>query len=52
MEGSVILDEEGKMPPGIVRVSPAKYSKTLLIAGYEGMPELELKDYWVDREMR
>jgi dienelactone hydrolase len=33
----------------MVRVSPAKYFKTLYIPGYEGMPELELKDYWIDR---
>ena len=33
----------------MVRVSPAKYSKTLFIPGYEGMPELALKDYWIDQ---
>ncbi len=49
MESSVILDEEGKIPSGMVRVSPVKYPKTLSIAGYEGMPELALKDYWIDR---
>jgi eukaryotic-like serine/threonine-protein kinase len=32
----------------MVRVSPAKYSSTLYIPGYEGMPELDLKDYWID----
>jgi formylglycine-generating enzyme required for sulfatase activity/dienelactone hydrolase len=48
-EGSVALDEIGKIPPGMVRVSPGKYSKTLYIPGYEGMPELALKDYWVDQ---
>jgi eukaryotic-like serine/threonine-protein kinase len=47
--GSVTLDEVDKIPPGMVRVSPAKYFKTLFIPGYEGMPELELKDYWIDR---
>ena len=46
---SVTLDESGKIPPGMVRVSPAKYSKTLFIPGYEGMPELALKDYWIDQ---
>ena len=46
---SVTLDESGKIPPGMVRVSPAKYSKTLYIPGYEGMPELALKDYWIDQ---
>jgi serine/threonine protein kinase/cephalosporin-C deacetylase-like acetyl esterase len=49
MEGSVTLDEEEKIPPGMVRVSPAKYPKTLSIAGYEGMPELTLQDYWIDQ---
>ena len=33
----------------MVRVSPAKYFKTLFIPGYEGMPELALKDYWIDQ---
>ena len=46
---TVTLDESGKIPPGMVRVSPAKYSKTLFIPGYEGMPELALKDYWIDQ---
>jgi len=45
----VTLDESGKTPAGMVRVSPEKYSKTLFIPGYEGMPELALKDYWIDR---
>jgi eukaryotic-like serine/threonine-protein kinase len=47
--GSVTLDEVDKIPAGMVRVSPAKYPKTLFIPGYEGMPELELKDYWIDQ---
>jgi eukaryotic-like serine/threonine-protein kinase len=47
--GSLTLDEVGKIPAGMVRVSPAKYFKTLFIPGYEGMPELELKDYWIDQ---
>ena len=46
---TVTLDEAGKIPAGMVRVSPAHYSKTLFIPGYEGMPELELKDYWIDQ---
>jgi formylglycine-generating enzyme required for sulfatase activity/tRNA A-37 threonylcarbamoyl transferase component Bud32/dienelactone hydrolase len=49
VEGSVRLDEAEKIPPGMVRVSPAKYFTTLFIPGYEGMPELPLKDYWIDR---
>ncbi|PYX80640.1 MAG: hypothetical protein DMG70_22595, partial [Acidobacteria bacterium] len=49
VEGSVTLDEVATIPPGMVRVSPAKYFKTLFIPGYEGMPELALKDYWIDQ---
>ena len=49
MEASVMLDPVGETPPGMVRVSPAKYLKVLFIPGYEGMPELVLKDYWIDR---
>src|SRR5579872_1701642 len=45
----VTLDEVGKIPAGMVRVEPAKYFKTLFIPGYEGMPELDLKDYWIDQ---
>jgi formylglycine-generating enzyme required for sulfatase activity/predicted esterase len=44
----VTLDESAKIPSGMVRVSPARYSKTLYIPGYEGMPALDLKDYWID----
>ena len=47
--GAVTLDEVAKSPSGMVRVSPAKYFKTLFIPGYEGMPELALKDYWIDQ---
>jgi len=46
---TVTLDESGKIPSGMVRVSPRQYSKTLFIPGYEGMPELPLKDYWIDQ---
>jgi formylglycine-generating enzyme required for sulfatase activity/dienelactone hydrolase len=49
VSGNVTLDEVGKIPAGMVRVSPAKYFKTLFIPGYEGMPELPLKDYWIDQ---
>jgi eukaryotic-like serine/threonine-protein kinase len=49
VQATVTLDETGKIPAGMVRVSSAKYSKTLYIPGYEGMPELELKDYWIDQ---
>jgi eukaryotic-like serine/threonine-protein kinase len=33
----------------MVKVSTAKYFKTLFIPGYEGMPELALGDYWIDQ---
>jgi cephalosporin-C deacetylase-like acetyl esterase len=49
VHGEVTLDEEKSIPPGMVRVSPAKYFKTLFIPGYEGMPELDLTDYWIDQ---
>jgi formylglycine-generating enzyme required for sulfatase activity/dienelactone hydrolase len=49
VEGTVMLDESAKIPPGMVRVSPEKYFKTMFIPGYEGMPELPLKDYWIDQ---
>ena len=49
VEGSVTLDQVATIPAGMVRVSPAKYFKTLFIPGYEGMPELALKDYWIDQ---
>src|SRR6266404_5704684 len=49
VEGNVILDEAGKIPPGMVRVSPEKYFKALFIPGYEGMPKLPLKDFWIDQ---
>ena len=49
VEASITLDAAERTPPGMVRVSPEKYFKSLYIPGYEGMPELELKDYWIDR---
>ncbi|MGA3210394.1 MAG: bifunctional serine/threonine-protein kinase/formylglycine-generating enzyme family protein, partial [Terriglobales bacterium] len=45
----ITLDETAKTPAGMVKVSPAQYSKILFIPGYEGMPELALKDYWIDQ---
>jgi len=47
--GNVALDDLATIPSGMVRVSPEKYFKTLFIPGYEGMPELALKDYWIDQ---
>jgi eukaryotic-like serine/threonine-protein kinase len=49
VKGNVVLDEVAKIPSGMVRVSPEKYYKTLFIPGYDGMPELALKDYWIDQ---
>jgi eukaryotic-like serine/threonine-protein kinase len=49
VEGKVTLDEVANIPPGMVRVSPEKYFKTLFIPGFEAMPELALKDYWIDK---
>jgi len=49
VHATVTLDDTGKIPPGMVRVSPSKYSRMLYIPGYDGMPELELKDYWIDQ---
>ena len=45
----VTLPESSAVPAGMVLVSPAGYIKPLFIPGYEGMPELELKDYWIDQ---
>ena len=47
--GNVALDESGKIPPGMVRVSPANYPQELIIPGYDAMPEMPLKDYWIDK---
>jgi eukaryotic-like serine/threonine-protein kinase len=49
VEANITLDETGKIPPGMIRVAPDKYPRTLFIPGYEGMPELALKDYWIDQ---
>ncbi len=45
-----VLDENGKIPAGMVRVStPENYPQGLFIPGYEAMPELALQDFWIDR---
>jgi serine/threonine protein kinase/dienelactone hydrolase len=49
VSATVTLDQSETIPSGMVRVSPERYSKTLFIPGYEGMPELALKDYWIDQ---
>jgi serine/threonine protein kinase/cephalosporin-C deacetylase-like acetyl esterase len=48
-EVSLALDEAAQTPPGMVRVSPEHYPRTLFIPGFEGQPELQLKDYWIDQ---
>jgi eukaryotic-like serine/threonine-protein kinase len=46
----VALDESGKIPSGMVKVSTAKnYAKELIIPGYEALPEIDLKDFWIDQ---
>jgi serine/threonine protein kinase/formylglycine-generating enzyme required for sulfatase activity/predicted esterase len=48
--GFVALDEAGKAPPGMVKVSfPKKYPGSLFIPGYEALPEVKLTDFWLDR---
>ena len=47
-KGAVALDEVSKAPAGMVRVEK-KYLTTLFIPGFEGMPELVLPDYWIDK---
>jgi serine/threonine protein kinase len=48
--GFVALDKSGEIPPGMVKVSfPKKYPGTLFIPGYEALPEVKLKDFWLDR---
>jgi len=49
VSGSVTLDEDGKIPAGMVRVSQEKLSQELRIPGYEGMPAFPLVDYWIDQ---
>ena len=47
--GDVILDEAGKTPAGMVRVSPAQDFQGLRIPGYDEKRGLAPKDYWIDR---
>ena len=48
-KGAVTLDELDKVPDGMLRVQSENYFKTLYIPGFEGMPELPLKGFWIDR---
>jgi serine/threonine protein kinase/formylglycine-generating enzyme required for sulfatase activity/predicted esterase len=48
--GTVALDESGKVPSGMVRVSfPKKYPRGVFIPGYEALPEVPLKEFWLDK---
>jgi eukaryotic-like serine/threonine-protein kinase len=49
IEAKVSLDAAAKIPPGMVRVSPAAIQPVLYFPGYEGMPKIELSDYWIDK---
>jgi serine/threonine protein kinase/formylglycine-generating enzyme required for sulfatase activity/dienelactone hydrolase len=49
-QGVVVLDETGKVPAGMVKVSfPMKYPRGVFIPGYESLPEVSLKDFWLDK---
>ncbi|ABF41579.1 serine/threonine protein kinase [Candidatus Koribacter versatilis Ellin345] len=49
MTAHVTMDAVADAPPGMVRVAPSKSLKELLIPGFEGMPHLDLPDYWLDQ---
>jgi len=49
VHAKVVLHESSEVPAGMVLVSPTGYIKSLFIPGYEGMPELDLPDYWIDQ---
>jgi dienelactone hydrolase/predicted Ser/Thr protein kinase len=50
-KATVVLDEDGKIPPGMVRVSlPLRYPRQLVIPGYEALPALALGDFWIDQD--
>jgi eukaryotic-like serine/threonine-protein kinase len=47
---SIALDEAGKVPPGMVKVSaPKSGTHGLVIPGYEALPEIAMKDFWIDQ---
>jgi serine/threonine protein kinase/formylglycine-generating enzyme required for sulfatase activity/dienelactone hydrolase len=49
-QGVVALDETGKVPGGMVKVSfPKKYPRGVFIPGYESLPEVPSKDFWLDK---
>jgi eukaryotic-like serine/threonine-protein kinase len=49
VHAKVVLQEAREIPAGMVLVTPQGYINTLFIPGYEGMPELDLPDYWIDQ---
>jgi len=53
---TVTMDEEGKAPPGMVRVELAASTSlqstpvTLFgLPGFDGLPAIPLRDYWIDK---
>ena len=48
VSANLALDENSKIPSGMVRVSQGKLSQELRVPGYEGMPAFPLLDYWID----
>src|SRR5262249_47969759 len=49
VSATITLDQQDKIPPGMVRISQEKVSEELRIPGYEGMPAFPLVDYWIDQ---
>jgi len=48
VSANLTLDENSKIPSGMLRVSQGKLSQELRVPGYEGMPAFPLVDYWID----
>jgi serine/threonine protein kinase len=46
---SITLDEDGKAPSGMVRVSPGTVPVPLQIAGFEDLAPVPLEDFWIDK---
>ena len=46
---AVTLDEQGKAPVGMVRVSLGNEPVLLRIPGYTALPPIGLQDYWIDK---
>jgi eukaryotic-like serine/threonine-protein kinase len=46
----IILEETSKVPSRMVEVAlPKRYPEHLVIPGYEGVPEINFGDYWIDQ---